>query len=424
MGMAERANYAAKLGNLTQINTGQIDSDAANNGAVSWTYQAELGNFAQPNEYSYAKTGAGMLHNGWRQTSGEGDLALFGALQVLSADVANDPIFGLVGYGAEVVDKGDNYDITPEDGLRQKLNLVNEQTAYAFTADRYTHAVVKKDNSSTTFVVENTAGKAHDLQLSITNPKYDSKTYDVLWNGKKMTSVKEDQKVTDITVPIGAENGTLQIVKQSDTPTPSPVPDNQSSSSSSSESASSSATSSSSSDSDSNNEPANHVLTVKKPTLKKGTAIYAIKKVSLYKHATFKHNQRVATYKKHKRINRPMFVVTGYAYSNNGVLRYKVKDVNHGSKTYGKRGYMTAKKQYIQPVYYKTVPQSKMVTIIAKHGVNAYNKINQKGFVKHYQHGTHLKVKKIVKYHLTTRYQLSNGHYITANKKFVIQGKD
>ncbi|WP_233419326.1 DUF5776 domain-containing protein [Lentilactobacillus hilgardii] len=31
-----------------------------------------------------------------------------------------------------------------------------------------------------------------------------------------------------------------------------------------------------------------------------------------------------------------------------------------------------------------------------------------------------LKVKKIVKYKYTTRYQLLNDRYITANKKFVI----
>ncbi|MDN6453083.1 MAG: DUF5776 domain-containing protein, partial [Lactiplantibacillus plantarum] len=36
--------------------------------------------------------------------------------------------------------------------------------------------------------------------------------------------------------------------------------------------------------------------------------------------------------------------------------------------------------------------------------------------------GTHLRVKKIVKHNLTTRYQLSNGYYITANKKLVTQG--
>ncbi|EHO45245.1 DUF5776 domain-containing protein [Lentilactobacillus kisonensis] len=42
--------------------------------------------------------------------------------------------------------------------------------------------------------------------------------------------------------------------------------------------------------------------------------------------------------------------------------------------------------------------------------------------VKSYKKGTHLSVKKLVKHNLTTRYQLSNGTYVTANKKLVIQG--
>jgi hypothetical protein len=37
----------------------------------------------------------GKLHAGWREMTGEADLGLFGAIRILSADVANDPIFGL-----------------------------------------------------------------------------------------------------------------------------------------------------------------------------------------------------------------------------------------------------------------------------------------------------------------------------------------
>src|SRR5664280_2177968 len=40
----ERLSYAAKIANVGCINSGQIDSDPANLGTVSWTYQAEKGN--------------------------------------------------------------------------------------------------------------------------------------------------------------------------------------------------------------------------------------------------------------------------------------------------------------------------------------------------------------------------------------------
>lgn len=153
-----------------------------------------------------------------------------------------------------------------------------------------------------------------------------------------------------------------------------------------------------------------------------GTVVYATKAIYMYKQANFKKNQRIAKYPKVKRVNRPMFVVTDYARSNGGALRYKVKDVNHHSKTAGKVGYITANRKSVEKVYYASMPKSKKVTVISKKGVNVYKNANLTKKVKNYKTGSHLKVKKIVKHNLTTRYELSNGYYITANKKLVIHG--
>ncbi|WP_283678973.1 DUF5776 domain-containing protein [Lentilactobacillus sp. Marseille-Q4993] len=153
----------------------------------------------------------------------------------------------------------------------------------------------------------------------------------------------------------------------------------------------------------------------------KGEAVYAIKPIYLYKNASFKKSERIASYPKQKRVNRPMFVVVGYERVN-GKLRYQVKDVNHSKKTAGKTGYITASTKYVLPVYYSSLPKSKTVTVISKRGVYSYTNKNLTGKSKHYKKGTHLKVKAIVKHNLTTRYQLSNGKFITANKKLVIQG--
>ncbi|GHP14806.1 hypothetical protein YK48G_22310 [Lentilactobacillus fungorum] len=177
----------------------------------------------------------------------------------------------------------------------------------------------------------------------------------------------------------------------------------------------------------SNSEPASSITTTQNPATpsyaaKKGTAVYATKAIYMYKNATFKKSQRIAKYPKAKRVNRPMFVVIGYARSNNGTLRYKVRDVNHGKKTANKVGYITASRKYVVNVYYKTMPKNKKITVINKQGVNTYKNANLTKKVKNYKQGTHLRVKKIVKHNLTTRYQLSNGTYVTANKKLVIQG--
>ncbi|WP_223800469.1 DUF5776 domain-containing protein [Lentilactobacillus hilgardii] len=154
----------------------------------------------------------------------------------------------------------------------------------------------------------------------------------------------------------------------------------------------------------------------------KGEAVYATKKIALYKNTKFTKANRTAWYPKQKRINRPMFVVTGYKRTSNGTLRYKVRDVNHGRKTAGKTGYITASRKYVVPVYYASVPKSKKITVIAKKGINTYKSANLTGKAKHYKKGVRLTVKKLVKHNLTTRYQLSNGHYVTANKKLIIAG--
>lgn len=153
----------------------------------------------------------------------------------------------------------------------------------------------------------------------------------------------------------------------------------------------------------------------------KNAAVYSVKPIYLYQGKNFNKSQRIAFYTKKPRINRPMFVVTGYARSNTGKLRYQVRDVNHRDKTAGKRGYITASTKYVLPVYYQS--NHKTLTVINPRGVNEYRQKNLTGKVKNYRQGTVLKVRGFVRHNLTTRYQLSNGHYITGNRKLVISGQ-
>ncbi|EHO54191.1 BspA family leucine-rich repeat surface protein [Lentilactobacillus kisonensis] len=153
----------------------------------------------------------------------------------------------------------------------------------------------------------------------------------------------------------------------------------------------------------------------------KGSAVYALNKIYLYKRANFNKRDRVAQYVQKPRVYWPMFVVTGYSHSTNGTLRYQVRDVNHLSKTAGKRGYITANWKYIRPVYYQSKHQT--LTVINPRGVNAYKKVNLTGKVKNYKQGTILHVTRFVHHNLTTRYVLSNGQYITGNRKLVEMAK-
>lgn len=147
------------------------------------------------------------------------------------------------------------------------------------------------------------------------------------------------------------------------------------------------------------------------------SVVYATKKIGLYSGKNFSKQTVKHWYSKQKRANRPMFVVTGIAESKQGNLRYKVRDVNHHSKTAGKTGYITAKASYVAPVYYAK-KQAKIKVLST--GLNGYRQKALKTKVKHYRKGQVLKVKKIVAHNKTTRFQLTNGQYVSANKKLVI----
>lgn len=154
---------------------------------------------------------------------------------------------------------------------------------------------------------------------------------------------------------------------------------------------------------------------------KENAAVYALKNIYLYRNADFNSKERLAKYVKKPRIYRPMFVVTGYARSTTGRLRYEVRDVNHLSKTAGKKGYITANWNYVRPVYY--AKKQSIITVINPRGVRAYRNAKLAGRSAHFRQGSRLHVKQIVKHNLTTRFILTNGKYITANRKLVKIGK-
>ncbi|QAA32629.1 DUF5695 domain-containing protein [Clostridium manihotivorum] len=203
---AERVNYAAKLANLTAINSGQIDADPQNIGTVAWTYQSEKGNLGGQG------VGDGNLHNGWRQMSGEADLGLFGALQILSSDVATDPVFGLFGYGCNVKDNGNAYEVTPLDGLYTKLNFINQKLYIELDRDQYTKAVVNKDSSNIILNMKNLTKTSHQSELELTGLKKGS--YEVSVDGKTQGSFQAlDNKKINVPVQLAATDSAVITIK-------------------------------------------------------------------------------------------------------------------------------------------------------------------------------------------------------------------
>ncbi len=195
----ERLSYAAKIANISAINSGQMDADPANLGTVSWTYQAMKGNVYR----SSFEPSSSKLHDGWRQMAGEADLGLFGAIRILSADVAVDPIFGLYGYGCNVEESGGCYAITPLDGVFKRLNLVTQKLHMELDRDRYTGATVSTSKDYLGFTLQNqTPSSAHTTTLTIAGLA--AGTYAVTVGGSSASTVTAtDGQPAVVTLPVG-----------------------------------------------------------------------------------------------------------------------------------------------------------------------------------------------------------------------------
>lgn len=194
-----RLAYATKIACIAYINSGQIDADPENIGASAWTYQAQLGTRAIGER---AGLGDGNLHNGWWPLTGESDLGLFGALRIISADVSNDPVFGLLGYGCEVTENGTRYVIIPRDGLFKRLNMVSLKMSLVLEQDQYDSAVIGAAKEYIEFNLKNVKTTAHATKVSIKglNPG----TYHVMVDGVNAdTFTASVDSVSDVVINLG-----------------------------------------------------------------------------------------------------------------------------------------------------------------------------------------------------------------------------
>lgn len=216
----QRMSYAAKIANVSAINSGQISADPDNFGAAAWTYQAEKGNQGTNG------TGGGAnvpLLNGWRGMTGEADLGLFGALQTLSADVAIDPIFGVTGYGAEVALANGRYAIQPKDGLFKRINLITEKLYLELNKDQFTEAKLAQAKDYALLNLKNvTPGKAH--QTSITFHGLKNGTYQVKVDGQNKGKFNAYQEMNTLKVDVGAGAAyTVELTPTTPEPNQAPV---------------------------------------------------------------------------------------------------------------------------------------------------------------------------------------------------------
>lgn len=177
--LLSRLNHAGKTNLFCLVNSGQISSHPDNVGASAWTYQAEKGVLGTNGLGGGRST---RLLNGFRGMTGESDLSLWAALQTLSADVVtDDPVFGVVGYGADVTQDEHSWIIEPKDGLQRRINVISRQVSVRTDTDRIVRAVVPKDITDVTLTMENVSGGSHAGSLQVTG--FPAGTWAVLVDG-------------------------------------------------------------------------------------------------------------------------------------------------------------------------------------------------------------------------------------------------
>lgn len=172
--------------------------------------------------------------------------------------------------------------------------------------------------------------------------------------------------------------------------------------------------------SSSGSAPTTTTTVTKKPAKKAAQAkqpvVYALTTVKLYKNTNFTKSNLSKTYNKRARINRPMFLVISQRTNKQGHAIYRVKDMNSG-----KTGYTLSGSKYFAHAYYSA--KVTRIKVINPKGINEYGKVNLTSKKRHVKKNASLNVKKVVNYGRSNRMQLTNGHYITANKKLILATK-
>ena len=137
--------------------------------------------------------------------------------------------------------------------------------------------------------------------------------------------------------------------------------------------------------------------------------IYLKRALNRYLRATFKRNQIQQHYRQYSRQTAPTFKVVGTQRSSQGRLRYRLSD----------GGFVTARKAFTANLYWqgKTYTRLRVDRTIYQH---SQAKLTRKSRIKVLKRGQVVRIKRmIVRRGYMTRYQLTNGQYVTGNKQFV-----
>ncbi len=201
-----RLSYASYLSSWALMNTGTPASNygywfpgEANDGAVGWAFE--------PKKNTTIWLLGRYLERGIWYYDGEIDLGLGGALRMARAIVVDDPIFGLFGYGCDVIDTGTNYEMLIKDGLREYLIMHNMNVSLKLDRDAYSYDIpitISKTKDAVQFQLDNETLTAHNTRIALTGLA--AGDYQVKVNDDVQSTVTMTPEITNITFAVPADS--------------------------------------------------------------------------------------------------------------------------------------------------------------------------------------------------------------------------
>jgi hypothetical protein len=218
-----RLGYNSYLSAWANMNTGTPESNygywyagAENDGASGWAFHPEKygpiwlrdGVTKQPREQ-----GRGAWYY-----DGEIDLGYSGALRSAATIIVDDPLFGRVALGGQLVEAQDALVAIPRDGLRQRFHLVQAKRKLHLLLERDGYAegkqvVVSAGMDRLCFTLENRTGDAHSTAL--TWQGLNGGVYQVLLDGVEVAHINpvSTDEVT-LALPISAKPRSELVIQR------------------------------------------------------------------------------------------------------------------------------------------------------------------------------------------------------------------
>lgn len=178
--------YASYLSSFALMNTGNEESGYGywypgieNDGAIGWAF----------NSQKYGRIwlqGRNNPRGAWNY-DGEADLGMGAITHTASTLVVEDPIFGWIGYGGDLITNKATMSIVPQDGVRVSFGMISVEHRIIIKLERnqfLENQPIRIDTARgiIRFNLENQISKKHRMTMKLTGTK--SEIYEVRINNK------------------------------------------------------------------------------------------------------------------------------------------------------------------------------------------------------------------------------------------------